>query len=86
MQKSNQLVLSKLRQAQYYLQQTINVFQDNSSSLEVIKQSKLVQDLLRKADNLIAKEHLENCVADLIKKGEVENVTKEIRRLNRYKF
>lgn len=86
MGKSNQLVLSKLRQAQHCLQKVINIFQSGSSSLEVIKQSQRTQGLLKEANSLMAKDHLNICVADFIKKGKIENATKEIKRLHRYNF
>lgn len=85
--QSSRLVLLKLKQALYHLQQAINVFQqDHPSNLEVIKQSQQTQGFLDEACDLLVRYHLNSYVADLIKKGEIENATKEIKHLHRYKF
>lgn len=85
--QSNRLVLLKLKQAQYRLQQIINIFQQgDQSNLEAIKQSQRVQCLLNEVCNLVAKNHVNHCVADLMKKGEIGNATEEIKRLHKYSF
>lgn len=84
--QSNRIVLIKLKQAQHCLQQVISTFQSDPISFEVMKQSQRTQNLLKEVCNLIAKNHLDHCVAVLIKKGEIENATKEIKRLHKYNF
>lgn len=84
--QSNRIILLKFKQAQYRLQQAISIFQSNPTNLEVMKQSQQTQDLLKEACDLIAENHLNHCVAVLIKNGEVERATKEIKRLHKYNF
>lgn len=84
--QSNRLVLLKLKQAQYHLQQATNIFQSDPLNLEVMKKSQQTQNLLKEACDLIAKNHLDHCVAVLIKKGEIGNAAKEIKRLHKYNF
>ncbi|MCL5070919.1 MAG: hypothetical protein M1308_08500, partial [Actinobacteria bacterium] len=71
--QSNRIILLKLKQAQHCLQQVINIFQSDPINLEVMKRSQRTQDLLKEVCDLIASNHLNHCVAVLIKKGEIEN-------------
>lgn len=80
MPKSQSAVV-KLKQAQKLLSNAIISFQDNLSDFDVIKQSQEAQDLLKEVDYLIATHHINKCVADLFKKGEISKAREEIKKL-----
>lgn len=74
----------KLKLAQKYLEHAIKIFQKDPLSLTVIEQSQKAQALLNEANDLMSRDHLEDCISGLIKKGQMEEAQTEIKRLSKY--
>lgn len=77
-------VVLKLRLAQKYLEQAIATCQKDPLSLTVIEQSQKAQALLNEANDLMAGNHLDDCIANLIRKGQMNKAEIEVKRLSKY--
>jgi hypothetical protein len=84
MKNCTEQTVSKLKLAQKYIERAIAILQKDSLSLSIIEQSKKAQVLLEEANGLLAKDHSENCIADLIRKGIMDEAEIEIKRLSKY--
>ncbi len=84
MKKYPEQVVLKLQLAQKCIEQAIAISQKYPLSLLVIEQSQKAQILLEEANGLMAGDHLENCIAVLIRKGQMNKAEIEIKRLGKY--
>ena len=58
---------------------------DNESyCIDIVHQSKAVQKSLKKLDSLILKDHIENCVIDQAKKGDLDKISKKLLEIYKY--
>lgn len=71
-------ILHRLKIARGHLDKVISMVEDNSYCIDIIHQSQAVQSALKKADHAILEDHLNTCVVDHIKQGEVTQSIKEI--------
>ncbi|OGH11792.1 MAG: hypothetical protein A2857_04860 [Candidatus Levybacteria bacterium RIFCSPHIGHO2_01_FULL_36_15] len=86
MQDYRKQVLLKIKFAQSHVQQAIIMFQEDTCNLKAVQKSRKAQDVLKETGRLIFCHHLNACVVDLIKKGQIDNAGIEIKRLYRYNF
>jgi DNA-binding FrmR family transcriptional regulator len=64
-----------------HLKKVVKMIESGEYCIDVIHQSLAVQAALRKADELVLKNHLETCVSDDIKKGNSKMAIDEIMRV-----
>ncbi len=71
-------IIHRLKIAKGHLDKVIKMVEDKEYCIDIVHQSMAVQSALKKADNVIMKNHLETCTLDFIKKGESEEAIEEI--------
>ncbi len=71
-------ILHRLKIVRGHIEKVIQMVGDDIYCIDIIHQSQAIQKALHEIDNLILEEHLKGCVADAIKKGEKDEVVKEV--------
>lgn len=71
-------ILHRLKIAKGHLEKVINMAENDEYCIDVLHQSQAVQSALKETDVIILENHLQTCVSDSIKKGNQEEVIKEI--------
>jgi len=71
-------ILHRLKIAQGHLRKVEAMVQDNAYCIDVIHQSRAVQEALKTIDNVILENHLKSCVANSIKAGKSEEAVSEV--------
>lgn len=71
-------ILHRLKIARGHLEKVIKMVEEQDYCIDVLHQSQAVQSAIKETDNLLLENHLKTCVADGIRKGESENVIKEV--------
>lgn len=61
-----------------HLKKVIKMIEANEYCIDIVHQSLAVQAALKKADQMVLKNHLETCVSDSIKKGKGKSAIEEI--------
>lgn len=74
-------ILHRLKIARGHLDKVITMLQKGEYCIDVVHQSLAVQSALKKTDQVIMKNHMENCVSDAIKKGKDKEVINEVMRV-----
>jgi len=77
-------VLKRLRIARGHLDAVIRMVEDDTYCADVMKQLSAVQGSLHQASRVVLRNHLETCVADAMRAGEVEPVVEELMDVLRY--
>lgn len=70
--------LHRLKIARGHLDKVIEMVSKDAYCIDVVHQSIAVQAALKKTDELILENHLKTCVADEIRKGDVDEAIKEV--------
>lgn len=70
--------LHRLKIARGHLNKVIDMVESDSYCIDVLHQSHAVQKALKKVDNLILENHLQNCAADAISKGKKDEAISEV--------
>lgn len=78
LKKTKEDIQKRTKIIQGHLARVIKMIEEDKYCLDVLNQSLAVQNALKKVDEIILKDHLSSCVLDKIKKGEHQEVTKEI--------
>jgi CsoR family transcriptional regulator, copper-sensing transcriptional repressor len=71
-------ILHRLQIARGHLDKVISMVEKDAYCIDTVHQSLAVQAALKKADEVILKNHLETCVADSIKKGQSKKAIGEV--------
>ncbi len=71
-------ILHRLKIAKGHLEKVINMAEKDEYCIDVLHQSQAVQSALKETDVIILENHLQTCVSDSIKKGNQEEVIREI--------
>lgn len=71
-------ILHRLKIARGHLEKVINMAENDEYCIDILHQSQAVQSALKETDIVILENHLQTCVSDSIKKGNQEEVIKEI--------
>ena len=71
-------IVRRYKIANGHLGKVISMIESNEYCLDIVHQSLAVQAALKKADELVLKNHLQTCVADSIRKGEEKVAIEEI--------
>jgi len=77
----NNVVSQRYKIASGHLKKVIRMIENGEYCIDIIHQSLAVQAALRKADDLVLKNHLETCVSDDIKKGNSKKAIDEIMKV-----
>ena len=79
--KKDKKIVHRYKISSGHLKKVIRMIEEGEYCIDVIHQSLAVQSALKKADNLVLKNHLETCVVDSIKKGQAKKVTDEVMKV-----
>lgn len=71
-------IIHRYKIALGHLKKVIKMIESGEYCIDIVHQSLAVQAALKKADQLVLKNHLETCVSDSIKKGEGKKAIGEI--------
>ncbi|MBI4037037.1 metal-sensitive transcriptional regulator [Candidatus Daviesbacteria bacterium] len=71
-------IVHRLKIAQGHLAKVVKMMEDEKYCIDVINQSRAVQQALKEVDSLILENHLKTCAADAIKKGDGKEAIGEI--------
>ena len=74
----NQRISHRLKIARGHLEKVIKMVEEGEYCIDVLLQSKAVQNALRETDILMMENHLQTCASDAIKKGESERAINEV--------
>ena len=77
-QSINNKILRRLRIAYGQLGNVISMVEKNEYCIDVIGQSRAVQQALKQTDQVILENHLHTCVLDAEKHGNIKSVIKEV--------
>ena len=84
MQKNKQKHLHRIKIIKGHVQAIQNMIDNESYCIDIVHQSKAVQKSLKKLDSLILKDHIENCVIEQAKKGDLDKISKELLEIYKY--
>jgi DNA-binding FrmR family transcriptional regulator len=74
-------VLHRLKIARGHLEKIIEMVETDAYCIDVITQSKAVQQALSKADEILLEQHLSHCVVDHIKEGKTQHAISEVMKV-----
>lgn len=74
--KSN--ILHRLKIARGHLEKIIAMVEADEYCIDVLNQSRAVQQALAKADEVLLENHLSHCVVEHIKEGKADQAIKEV--------
>lgn len=75
---TKQKILHRLQIARGHMDKIISMVEKDSYCIDVVHQSIAVQAALKKADEVILKNHLETCVSESIRKGKSKKAISEV--------
>ena len=78
-----QRTLHRLKIAKGQLDTVVKMMEDGKYCIDIIHQSKAVQNALREVDYLLLENHLQTCVVNLVKDGKTKQSVDEIMRVFR---
>lgn len=76
-------IVHRLKIARGHLDKVIQMVQSGDYCIDVIHQSRAVQNALKEVDSVILEEHLQTCVVEHIKNGETKKTVDEIMKIFR---
>lgn len=74
--KSKQAALNRLKRAAGHLGKVIKMLEDDAYCIDVIQQNLAVMGHLKGANKAIFENHLETCVVDGVKSGDMKKIDK----------
>lgn len=77
--------LHRIKIIQGHIQAIEEMLLTDKYCVDIVHQSRAVQNALKKLDLLIIEDHLKNCVIDQIRTGREKTSTEELLRLFEYK-
>lgn len=76
-------LLHRVKIAKGHLEKVLEMLKEGRYCIDVINQSRAVQSALKEIDYLLLENHLQTCVVDFVKKGEVKHSVGEIMKVFR---
>ncbi len=73
-----QAIVRRLQTAQGHLKKVLSMVEDDTYCIDILNQSKAVQQALRKVDELVLDRHLRSCAVKHIKQGKTDTAVNEI--------
>lgn len=80
-QSTTQKISHRLHIARGHLDKVIAMVESGEYCIDIIHQSRAVQQALKKADMALLENHLDTCVADAIQKGEKQAALREVMQI-----
>lgn len=74
-------IVHRLRIARGHLDKVLKMVEEGEYCIDVIQQSRAVQNALKEVDGLTLENHLKTCVVDHIKKGKSQKTVGEIMKV-----
>ena len=74
-------IIHRLKIAKGHLEKVILMAQADAYCIDIVHQSMAVQAALKQVDEVVLRNHMENCVADSIKQGKTKEVVDEVIRV-----
>lgn len=71
-------IIHRLKISLGHLKRVIAMVEKDEYCIDILHQSQAVQEALKQTDNLVMENHLENCVADEIKRGNSKKAISEV--------
>lgn len=71
-------ILHRFKIASGHLKKVVDMLENHQYCIDVIHQSRAVQQALKEADDLILENHLKTCAAEAIKGGRQDEAVKEV--------
>lgn len=71
----------RIKIARGHLEKILQMVENGEYCIDIINQSRAVQNALKKVDYLLLENHLQTCVVDFVKRGEVKKSTEEIMKV-----
>ncbi len=77
-QSTNHKVLHRLKIARGHLDKVISMVEADDYCIDVVNQSRAVQNALKQVDAVLLKHHLHHCTVNAIQEGKGEEVINEL--------
>ncbi len=74
-------IVHRLKIAKGHLNKVLKMVEEGDYCIDVIQQSRAVQNALKEVDGLTLESHLQTCVVDHIKKGQTKKTVDEIMKV-----
>lgn len=71
-------ILHRLKISRGHLEKVMKMIEDDEYCIDVMHQMKAVESSLRETGNVVLENHLRGCVADSIRKGDVNTSINEL--------
>ena len=71
-------ILHRLKISRGHLEKVIKMIEDDVYCIDVLHQLRAVESGLKQTGHVVLENHLKGCVADAIRKGDVETSVKEV--------
>lgn len=78
MNYTNKELLRRLRIVQGHVKKVITMVEDDAYCIDILNQSKAVQQAMRKVDELVLDRHLRSCAVKHMKEGKTDTAVNEI--------
>lgn len=79
----HQRVVHRIKIAKGHLETVLKMAEDEKYCIDIINQSRAVQNALKETDYLLLESHLQTCVVDLVQEGKAKQSVEEIMTLFR---
>lgn len=76
-------LLHRLKIAKGHLEKVIQMVESDRYCIDVLNQSKAVENALKQVDGLLLENHLKTCVIDFVKQNKAQSSIEEIMRIFR---
>jgi CsoR family transcriptional regulator, copper-sensing transcriptional repressor len=77
-QKSKVNALKRAKIVEGHFKKVIKMIEEDNYCLDVLNQSLAVQNALKKIDEIILEDHLNNCIVKKIKEGKAKEAASEV--------
>ncbi len=74
-------IIHRLKIAKGHLEKVLKMAENGEYCIDIINQSRAVQNALREVDALTLENHLKTCVAEHIKNGEADTSVEEVMKI-----
>jgi len=74
-------IMHRLKIARGHLEKVIEMVENGEYCVDIINQSRAVQNALREVDSLTLENHLKTCVVDNIRNGETQTMVEEVMKV-----
>lgn len=76
-------LLHRLKISRGHLDRVIKMIEEDDYCIDILNQSKAIQNALKEVDSLLLENHLQTCVVDFVKNGKAKESVNEIMKVFR---